>query len=167
MQRPETLSKLSMGPDEDQRQGMARDVQEKPASPPSPTETDSDSSSTVRDVTPGPSHTIGTSAPADAAAINEDSQIINGKTPDAREEKLKVAKPFSSFTQKQKWGIVVMSSIAGLFSPISSVILAPSLPILVEQFHRTSEDINLTMTLYLYVPPSYIRHSHSHRNVDV
>lgn len=122
-----------------------------PASPPSPVDTDYDSSSTVRDVTPGPSHTIATSAPADATAINEDSQIINANGEDAGQEKPKVVKAFSSFTKNQKWGIVVMSSIAGLFSPISSVILAPSLPILVEQFQRTSEDINLTMTLYLYV----------------
>lgn len=130
---------------------MNRGAHDTLASPPSPTETESDTSSTVRDVTPGPSHTIGTSAPADAAAINEDSQIVNGKKQDEAEKKPQSGKPFSSFTQNQKWGIVIMSSIAGLFSPISSVILAPSLPILVEQFQRSSEDINLTMTLYLYV----------------
>jgi hypothetical protein len=150
MQRPVTPPQLSVGQELTQQDGMAHDVHGTLASPPSPTETDSDASSTVRDVTPGPSHTIGTSTPADVAAINQDTQNIIGQHDEA-EKRPKSGKPFSSFTQNQKWGIVVMSSIAGLFSPISSVILAPSLPILVEQFQRSSEDINLTMTLYLYV----------------
>lgn len=145
MQQPLTSPRPSVGLDVNQQQEV-RD----PPLPSSPT--DSDSSSTVRDLTPEPQHALGTSAPTDAVAINQDtSQIATGNDQGEAEVKPKSSKPFSSFTQNQKWGIVIMSSIAGLFSPISSVILAPSLPVLVDQFQRSSEDINLTMTLYLYV----------------
>lgn len=118
-----------------------------------PSPVDSDSSSTVRDLTPEPIPTLPTSAAVDTAVIHQDSSqpvIAAGQNHHETETNEKTpAKPFSSFTKNQKWSIVVLSSIAGLFSPISSVILAPSLPILVEQFQKSSEEINLTMTLYL------------------
>lgn len=117
----------------------------------SASDTDSVATSTVRDATPERTETLGTTAPADAAAVQEDTVQVtsSGNTANKVTADPKSDKPFSSFTKKQKWGIVVMSSVAGLFSPISSVILAPSLPVLAEQFQRSSEDINLTMTLYL------------------
>jgi hypothetical protein len=114
---------------------------------------DSEASSTVRDLTPEPIPTLPTTALADTAVIHQDPSqqvVAPGQNLDAIQPNEKTpTKPFSSFTKKQKWGIVILSSIAGLFSPISSVILAPSLPVLVEQFQRSSEEINLTMTLYL------------------
>jgi hypothetical protein len=132
------------------------ETQSEPQSPISPTseqssDAETDATTTVRDVTPEQTETLGTTAPADAAAVQQDTSVQTsaGDTANKATAESKSGKPFSSFTKKQKWGIVVMSSVAGLFSPISSVILAPSLPVLVEQFQRSSEDINLTMTLYL------------------
>lgn len=132
---------------------QAHSEQQDPISPSSEQSSDAetDATTTVRDVTPTQTETLGTTAPADAAAVQQDTSLETspGETTTKVAADSKSGKPFSSFTKKQKWGIVVMSSVAGLFSPISSVILAPSLPVLVEQFQRSSEDINLTMTLYL------------------
>ena len=131
----------------------AHSVSQPPISPSSDSDSgsESDATSTVRDLTPQQTETLGTTAPADAAAVQQDTSVVTSSEDilPKTDEGPKPRKPFSSFTKKQKWGIVVISSVAGLFSPISSVILAPSLPVLAEQFQRSSEDINLTMTLYL------------------
>ncbi|RSH94560.1 hypothetical protein EHS25_004364 [Saitozyma podzolica] len=58
-------------------------------------------------------------------------------------------RPYSCFTEKQKWFIIVLSALAGIFSPISSNIYVPAIPTLAEAFEVSEEKINLTITVYL------------------
>ncbi|ODN97426.1 hypothetical protein L198_03990 [Cryptococcus wingfieldii CBS 7118] len=58
-------------------------------------------------------------------------------------------KPYSAFSNGQKWFIVIFSALGAIFSPISTIIYAPAIPTLVEAFHTTTEKINLTVTVYL------------------
>ncbi|CAD6587454.1 MAG: hypothetical protein TREMPRED_004760 [Tremellales sp. Tagirdzhanova-0007] len=58
-------------------------------------------------------------------------------------------RPYSSFSSGEKWFIVVLSAVAGTFSPISSNIYVPAIPTVADAFGVSSEDINLTVTVYL------------------
>ncbi|ODO04663.1 hypothetical protein I350_05272 [Cryptococcus amylolentus CBS 6273] len=58
-------------------------------------------------------------------------------------------KPYSAFSDGQKWFIVIFSALGAIFSPISTIIYAPAIPTLVEAFHTTTEKINITVTVYL------------------
>lgn len=57
--------------------------------------------------------------------------------------------PFSIFTRKEKWLLVGMVGVAGLFSPLPANIYFPAIPTLSVVFGRPVEDINLTVTVYL------------------
>lgn len=59
------------------------------------------------------------------------------------------SRPYSAFSGRAKWGIVIISSIAGLYSPVSSSIFVPAIPVLTREFQKTTEQINLALTLYL------------------
>jgi hypothetical protein len=58
---------------------------------------------------------------------------------------------FSVFSSRQKWTIILLVSVAAIFGPISSNIYVPALPELVIDFKRSTQDINLTLTIYLCV----------------
>jgi hypothetical protein len=55
----------------------------------------------------------------------------------------------TSYTQREKWTIVVIAALAALFSPLPANIYFPAIPELAKDFHRSIEDINLTVTIYL------------------
>ncbi|KAJ7627150.1 MFS general substrate transporter [Roridomyces roridus] len=57
--------------------------------------------------------------------------------------------PYSVYSSKEKWIIVALISYGGLFSPLSSNIYFPAIPILSEAFHKSTELINLTVTMYI------------------
>ncbi|OCF58020.1 hypothetical protein L486_04047 [Kwoniella mangroviensis CBS 10435] len=58
-------------------------------------------------------------------------------------------KPYSVFTDGQKWFIVIFSALGAIFSPISTNIYVPAIPTLAKAFNTTTEKINLTVTIYL------------------
>ncbi|THH33163.1 hypothetical protein EUX98_g1068 [Antrodiella citrinella] len=58
-------------------------------------------------------------------------------------------KPYSVFSTKEKWAIVVVSSFAGLFSPLTANSYFPAIPIIAAEFHKSTELINLTVTAYM------------------
>ncbi|EKM49555.1 uncharacterized protein PHACADRAFT_178975 [Phanerochaete carnosa HHB-10118-sp] len=58
-------------------------------------------------------------------------------------------KPYSIYTNREKWIIVTMAAVAGLFSPLTSQIYFPALPTLAKAFHTSTENINLTVTMYV------------------
>ncbi|KAG2123271.1 MFS general substrate transporter [Suillus clintonianus] len=60
-----------------------------------------------------------------------------------------VERPYSIFTTSEKWVIVSLASIAGLFSPLTAYIYLPALPMIATAFHKTVELTNLTVTVYL------------------
>ncbi|KAG9048822.1 hypothetical protein FS837_011905 [Tulasnella sp. UAMH 9824] len=59
------------------------------------------------------------------------------------------AAPFSAFTRREKWLIVAMAGMAGIFSPISSSIYFPAIPTIAKEFHTSVSLINLTVTAYM------------------
>ena len=57
--------------------------------------------------------------------------------------------PFYIFTSNERRFIVVMASLAALFSPLSANIYYPALNTLSEELHQSLSKINLTITTYL------------------
>ncbi|KAL9716504.1 hypothetical protein Ac2012v2_000952 [Leucoagaricus gongylophorus] len=53
------------------------------------------------------------------------------------------------FNKKEKWLIVCMIAFFGIFSPFTANIYFPAIPILTEVFHKSTELINLTVTMYM------------------
>ncbi|TFY72788.1 hypothetical protein EVG20_g208 [Dentipellis fragilis] len=72
----------------------------------------------------------------------------NKTNPDTRPGEVK-EKPYSVFTTGQKWFIVSMASLAGIFSPLTANIYFPAIPVMASQFHKSVELINLTVTVYM------------------
>ncbi len=82
-------------------------------------------------------------------------------------------KPYSVFTHKEKWLIVVLASCAAIFrrvrylycicvvysadvcslgshiSPLTASIYFPAIPVISRDFHKSVELINLTVTMYM------------------
>ncbi|KAJ7633416.1 MFS general substrate transporter [Mycena polygramma] len=59
------------------------------------------------------------------------------------------AEPYSIYSRREKWFIVALIGLGGLFSPLTSNIYFPVIPTLAEDFHRSIELINLTVTMYI------------------
>ncbi|KIO25494.1 hypothetical protein M407DRAFT_210543 [Tulasnella calospora MUT 4182] len=57
--------------------------------------------------------------------------------------------PFSAFTKREKWIIVTMTGVAGIFSPISGAIYFPAIPTIANEFNTSISLINLTVTVYM------------------
>ncbi|KIK59871.1 hypothetical protein GYMLUDRAFT_169012 [Collybiopsis luxurians FD-317 M1] len=72
---------------------------------------------------------------------SENSKIHEPPTPSER--------PYSVYSTKEKWFIVTLVSIAGIFSPFTANIYFPAIPTLVSAFHKSTEMINLTVTMYM------------------
>ncbi|KAK0484927.1 major facilitator superfamily domain-containing protein [Armillaria novae-zelandiae] len=53
------------------------------------------------------------------------------------------------YTQGHIWFVVSLVSLAGLASPFPATIYFPALPILTQEFHETTERLNLTLTVFL------------------
>ena len=62
--------------------------------------------------------------------------------------------PFSVFSVREKRFIVIMASLAALFSPLSANIYFPALNTLSADLHVSLTKINLTITTYLVCYPS-------------
>lgn len=60
-----------------------------------------------------------------------------------------VEPPYSVFTTWEKWIIVTLASVAGLFSPLTAYIYLPAIPMIAAAFDKTVELTNLTVTVYL------------------
>ncbi|KAF8973659.1 major facilitator superfamily domain-containing protein [Flammula alnicola] len=53
------------------------------------------------------------------------------------------------FSRREKWFIVCFTSFVGVFSPLTANIYLPALPTLSQAFHKSTELINLTVTIYM------------------
>lgn len=58
-------------------------------------------------------------------------------------------KPYTAFSNRAKWFIVAMASMAAFFSPLSSQIYYPVLPILTDTYHLSQSLINVSITTYM------------------
>ena len=68
-------------------------------------------------------------------------------------------KPYSAFSPGEKWFIVIMTSAASFFSPLSGQIYFPVLPILTQAYNITPSLTNVSITTYLIfqgVSPSFM-----------
>ncbi|KAF9532127.1 MFS general substrate transporter [Crepidotus variabilis] len=57
--------------------------------------------------------------------------------------------PESRFTRPEKWFIVLFAAYVGLFSPLTANIYFPAIPTLSKAFNKSTELINLTVTMYM------------------
>ncbi|KDQ50724.1 hypothetical protein JAAARDRAFT_74054 [Jaapia argillacea MUCL 33604] len=60
-----------------------------------------------------------------------------------------IEKPYSIYTRREKWIIVTLASVAGIFSPLTASIYLPAIPVIATAFHKSVELINLTVTIYM------------------
>ncbi|CEL56102.1 putative transporter AQR1 OS=Saccharomyces cerevisiae (strain ATCC 204508 / S288c) GN=AQR1 PE=1 SV=1 [Rhizoctonia solani AG-1 IB] len=60
-----------------------------------------------------------------------------------------IEKPFSIYTNREKWYMVGMAALAGLFSPLASSVYFPAIPTMADAFNKSIELINLTVTMYM------------------
>ncbi|KAG8739283.1 hypothetical protein FRC10_005811 [Ceratobasidium sp. 414] len=58
-------------------------------------------------------------------------------------------KPFSIYTKKEKWYMVAMVALAGLFSALTVALYFPAIPTMATAFGKSTELINLTVTMYM------------------
>ncbi|CAE6437019.1 unnamed protein product [Rhizoctonia solani] len=58
-------------------------------------------------------------------------------------------KPFSIYTKREKWYMVGMAALAGLFSPLASSVYFPAIPTMADAFGKSIQLINLTVTMYM------------------
>ncbi|PSN63016.1 major facilitator superfamily transporter [Corynespora cassiicola Philippines] len=80
---------------------------------------------------------------------NVDAESIGG---DTKSKYLSTSeRPYHVFSQKQKWGVVAMIGVAGLFSGLSSNIYFPALDAIANDLHVSSDSVSLTITSYLIV----------------
>ncbi|KAI0068153.1 MFS general substrate transporter [Artomyces pyxidatus] len=58
-------------------------------------------------------------------------------------------RPYSAFSPREKWIIVNLAAFAAIFSPLTANIYFPAIPVIASQFHKSTELINLTVTIYM------------------
>ncbi|KIK68315.1 hypothetical protein GYMLUDRAFT_153793 [Collybiopsis luxurians FD-317 M1] len=72
---------------------------------------------------------------------------MNG--PPRSEQPLDKKEPYSIYTKNEKWFIVLLIAISGLFSPLTTNVYFPAIPTIADAFHKSTELINLTVTMYM------------------
>lgn len=60
-----------------------------------------------------------------------------------------VERSYSIYTRREKWFIVVIASLAALFSPLTANVYFPAIPTIASAFHTSIESINLSVTVYM------------------
>ncbi|KAH7139741.1 major facilitator superfamily transporter multidrug resistance [Dactylonectria estremocensis] len=60
-----------------------------------------------------------------------------------------IEEPYSIYTRHEKWFIVTMVAIAGLYSPLPANIYFPAIPTLAVEFGQSIEALNQSVTTYL------------------
>jgi hypothetical protein len=63
----------------------------------------------------------------------------------------KTAQPYSAFTPKRRTLILVITTVAGFFGPLSGGIYLPALPILATEFEVAEVLINATVSVFMVV----------------
>jgi len=101
-----------------------------------------------------PEDKLGQEKKQELIAENIENEKANGQTEpenpsQEQEEQQRPEPPFSIFTSSERHFIVVMASLAALFSPLSANIYYPALNTLAEDLHESLSKINLTITTYL------------------
>lgn len=82
-----------------------------------------------------------------AVARNDDAEPVNDL--EALPTNQSAGPPYSVFTLKEKRAIIVLTSCAGFFSPISASIYFPALNAIAADLHVSNSLVNLTLTSYM------------------
>ncbi|KAF8829999.1 hypothetical protein HHX47_DHR2000014 [Lentinula edodes] len=69
--------------------------------------------------------------------------LTDEKTNDQR-----VKEPYSIYTRNEKWFLVLLIAISGLFSPLTANVYFPAIPAIAGAFHKSTELINLTVEYF-------------------
>ncbi|KAE9393308.1 MFS general substrate transporter [Gymnopus androsaceus JB14] len=77
------------------------------------------------------------SAPPTNEILGNETELLNEKP------------PYSIYTKNEKWFLVLLIAISGLFSPLTSNVYFPAIPTIASAFHKSTELINLTVTMYM------------------
>ncbi|KIY73076.1 MFS general substrate transporter [Cylindrobasidium torrendii FP15055 ss-10] len=85
--------------------------------------------------------TLANDTPASSTSHSGDATIENQP---AREEEV-----FTVFTSWEKWFLVILTSFGAMFSPLTATIYLPAIPTLTKVFHKSTELINITVTVYM------------------
>ncbi|KAI1788820.1 major facilitator superfamily domain-containing protein [Ganoderma leucocontextum] len=61
------------------------------------------------------------------------------------------SQPYSIYTAGEKWFILAVAAFAAMFSPLTANIYFPAIPTMSKAFNKSTELINLTVTVYMVV----------------
>ncbi|TFK56677.1 MFS general substrate transporter [Heliocybe sulcata] len=93
--------------------------------------------------------------PTDNDTLHEQTRPEKSEQPEGEAEEkgetpnVKVEKPFSIYTKREKWLIVGLAAFGGLFSPLTANIYFPAIPTIAKAFGKSIELINVTVTVYM------------------
>ncbi|KAJ4486629.1 major facilitator superfamily domain-containing protein [Lentinula edodes] len=76
-------------------------------------------------------------------------KIAQGPLTDEKTNDQRVKEPYSIYTRNEKWFLVLLIAISGLFSPLTANVYFPAIPAIAGAFHKSTELINLTITMYM------------------
>ncbi|KAF9698056.1 hypothetical protein EKO04_004227 [Ascochyta lentis] len=83
--------------------------------------------------------------------LRRESVLEKGQTSAGTSNSVSPEKPYHVYSSKQKWAVVALIGVAGLFSGLSSNIYFPSLDAIATDLHIRTQDVNLTITSYLII----------------
>jgi len=81
--------------------------------------------------------------------LKSDSQHETNRKPPDLEKQETDGEIYSAFTFRERMFIIVMTSMAAFFSPLSGQIYFPAIPELANDYHTSIGKINLTITTYM------------------
>lgn len=85
-----------------------------------------------------------------ATSPKTESAVVHALKQEKGNERTQVAeKPYSIYTHREKWFIVMIASLAALFSPLTANVYFPAIPTIASAFHTSIESINLSVTVYM------------------
>lgn len=87
----------------------------------------------------------------EASDVGSANHNIDHVEPPANSSKGDVTEPYHIFTRRQKQYLVLLVSIAGCFSPLSSNIYFPAIDTISSDLHVSTSLVALTITVYMVV----------------
>jgi multidrug resistance protein len=109
--------------------------------------------STVPRISIQNTESVGLTMPEEAIANNQTPSAVNivDDTPeDSQRDEMAISSvPYTIFQPKEKNIIILLVGFATITSPLTATVYFPLLPMLRSQFNVSSQDINLTLTIYI------------------
>jgi len=87
--------------------------------------------------------------PAGVVTTPMDDPRLSGTSSSSRPTEPMNEVAYSAFKKRDKWIIVLLVSVASFFSPLTANIYFPAIPTIANAFHKSTELINLTVTMYM------------------